>query len=221
MGTHRRIAALGLALGAMACGTKKEQTATLDADLQKDLAMVSTPDTGFALAGQGGQRMRFVSAVEQVKPGVQGKRPSSTSQPARAPKHVPRAPKAKAPAPTPEPQVVAESDAPEPAPSTQETPAPAPAPEPVVVATQPSPEPTQAPVGNTGEGSAGGRGNRGGGWGGIIGGIIGSVIIRGGMGGEDHCDPRHDGRNRPVYPDIPVSRMPVNTGGVFAGHGRH
>ena len=109
----------------------------------------------------------------------------------------------------------------QPAPSTQETPAAAPAPEPVVVATQPSPEPTQAPVGNTGEGSAGGRGNRGGGWGGIIGGIIGSVIIRGGMGGEDHCDPRHDGRNRPVYPDIPVSRMPVNTGGVFAGHGRH
>lgn len=221
MGTHRKVVALGLAIGAMACGTKKEQAATLDAGLQKDLAMVSTPDTGFALAGQGNQRMRFVSAVEQVRPGVQGKQPSSTSTPARAPRHTPKAHKAPVPAPTPEPQVVAESDAPEPAPSTQEMPAPAPAPEPVVVATQPSPEPTPAPVGNTGEGSAGGRGNRGGGWGGILGGIIGSVIIRGGMGGEDHCDPRTDGRHRPVYPDIPNSRMPVNTGGVFGGHGRH
>lgn len=222
METYRKVVTLGLAIGAMACGTKKEQVATLDAGLQKDLAMVTTSDTAFALAGQNNQRMRFVSAVEQVRPGVKGNSPSSTSTPARAPRHTPHAPKAHAPAPTPEPQVVAESDAPEPAPSVEQTPAPAPAPEPVVVATAPAPEPTPAPVGNSGEGTAGGRGNRGGGWGGILGGIIGSVIIRGGMGGEDHCDPRTDGRNRrPVYPSVPISQMPVNRGGVFGGHGRH
>ena len=222
MGTHRRIAALGLALGAMACGTKKEQLATLDAGLQKDLAAVKAQDSGLALAGQGGSRMQFVSAVEQVNPGVAGKQPSTTSTPARAPKHTPKAPKAKAPARTPEPEVLAEADAAEPAPSIQQTPAPAPAPEPIVVAQSPSPEPAPVPVGTPGDGNMG-RGNRGGGgWGSVLGGIIGSVVIRGGMGGEDHCDPRHDGRARPTYPsNIPISRMPVNAGGVFGGHGRH
>lgn len=222
MGTHRRIATFGLALGAMACGTKQQQVASLDADLQKDLATVKANDSGLALAGQDNyQRMRFVSAVEQVNPGVAGKQPSSTPTPARAPKHTPHAPKAKAPARTPEPEVVAEAESAEPAPSIQQTPAPAPAPEAVVVAQAPAPEPSPAPVGNPGDGNIG-RGNRGGGWGSIIGGIIGSVVIRGGMGGEDHCDPRTDGRNRPTYPsNIPISRMPVNTGGVFGGHGRH
>ena len=56
----------------------------------------------------------------------------------------------------------------------------------------------------------------------VIGGIIGSVVIRGGMGGVDHCDPRTDGRRGGGYPSIPTSRMPVINGGgrVFGGH-RH
>jgi outer membrane biosynthesis protein TonB len=216
MGTYRKAAALGLALGAMACGTKKEQTATLDASLQKDLATVTAPNPGLALAGQGYQRMNYVSAVEQVKPAVPSRHIATTSSPSRSSKR----PKKSNPAPAPVAEEVATQDSPSPEP--QQTPSAAPAPEPVVVAQQPSPEPTPAPVGNTGEGSAGGRGNRGGGWGGILGGIIGAVVIRGGGVGDDHCDPRTDGRNRgPVYPNIPIARMPVNQGGVFGGHGRH
>jgi hypothetical protein len=47
--------------------------------------------------------------------------------------------------------------------------------------------------------------------------VIGVVIIRGGAGGIDHCDPRTDGRrggaNGPVY--IPNSRMPIGVLPVF------
>ena len=212
---------VALGLGALACKGKQEQVATIDADLQKDLAAAGASDSGLALANADYKPMRFVSAVEQVPPAVPSKKPSPAPKPARAPKPRPKAKRAPAPAPTPEPQVVAEADVPEPAPAVQQTESEAPAPEPTVIVQQPSPEPSSAPVGTGSQGSVG-RGGSGGGWGGIIGGIIGSVVIRGGMGGVDHCDPRTDGRVRPSYPNIPVSRMPVINGGgrVFGGH-RH
>jgi outer membrane biosynthesis protein TonB len=216
----RKLMIVALGVGALACGTKQEQSATIDADLQKDLAVAGAPDSGLALASADYKPMRFVSAVEQVKPAVPSKKLATTSAPARAPKPRPKAKRAPAPAPAPEPQVVATADAPEPEPEVQQTQSEAPAPEPTVIVQQPSPEPSHAPVGSGSEGGVGSRGN-GGGWGGIIGGIIGSVVIRGGMGGVDHCDPRTDGRVRPSYPSIPVSRMPViNTGRVIGGHRR-
>ena len=168
----RKLMIVALGLGAVACGTKREQSAAIDAGLQQDLAAAGASDTGLALANSDYKPMRFVSAVEQVNPGVPSKHVAMTTSPERAPKPKPKARRAPAPAPTPEPQVVAEADTPEPAPAVQQTEAPAPAPEPTVIVQQPSPEPSRAPVGNTGEGSAGGRGNGGGGWGGIIGGII-------------------------------------------------
>ena len=215
----RKLMIVALGLGAIACGTKQEQSATIDADLQKDLAVAGAADSGLALASADYKPMRFVSAVEQVKPAVPSKKLSTTSEPARAPKPRPKAKRAPAPAPTPQPQVVATADVPEPEPAVQQTQSEAPAPEPVVIAQQPSPEPSRAPVGSGSDGGVGNRGN-GGGWGGIIGGIIGSVVIRGGMGGVDHCDPRTDGRARPTYPNVPIARMPVSRGGVFGGH-RH
>jgi len=208
----RKLLTAVLALAAIACGTKQEPSATIDADLQKDLAVAGASDSGLALASADYKPMRFVSAVEQVKPAVPSKKLSTTTEPARAPKPRPKAKRAPAPAPTPEPQVVAEADTPEPEPAVQQTDSPAPAPEPTVIVQQPSPEPSHAPVGTGSEGNVG-RGGSGGGWGGIIGGIIGSVVIRGGMGGVDHCDPRTDGR-------VPVSRMPVITGGRVNGGGR-
>ena len=217
----RKLMIVALGLGALACSGKKEQAATIDADLQQDLAAAGASDTGLALANADYKPMRFVSAVEQVKPAVPSKKLSPTPQPARAPKPRPKAKRAPAPAPVPEPQVVAEADAPEPAPAVQQTESEAPAPEPTVIVQAPSPEPSSAPVGSGSQGSVG-RGGSGGGWGGIIGGIIGSVVIRGGMGGVDHCDPRTDGRRGGGYPSIPTSRMPVINGGgrVFGGH-RH
>ena len=59
-------------------------------------------------------------------------------------------------------------------------------------------------------GTRGGHG--GGGWGGLIGGIIGSVVIRGGHGGVDKCDPRTDGRARPPISDRPDFSMPLPIG---------
>ena len=208
----RKLLVVALGLGAVACGTKTE-SATLDAGLQADLATVAAPDSGLALANGNYERMRFVSSVEQVKPAVPARKLATSTAPARSSRKKTTHKTAPAPEPVAE-QVVAQADAPTPEP--EQTPSAAPAPEPVVIAQQPSPEPSHAPVGNTGEGSAG-RGNGGGGWGGIIGGIIGSVVIRGGMGGVDHCDPRTDGRARPTYPNVPISRQPVVNGGGMPG----
>jgi len=110
---------------------------------------------------------------------------------------------AKAPDPAPENKVqIAEIE-----PSTE---APAPAIEtPTNVAVTPRPTPVGSAPATTDAGTGGvGGGSRGGGLGGIgeaIGTVIGVVIIRGGAGGVDHCDPRTDRhpRNGPVaYPDI-------------------
>jgi hypothetical protein len=90
------------------------------------------------------------------------------------------------------------------APVATPTPAPSPSTEPTVIAQQPAePQaPASAPTAgrgddgrSIGEGGIGER-RRGGGLGGVLGGIIGAVVIRGGHGGIDKCDPRTDGRRR-------------------------
>jgi hypothetical protein len=43
------------------------------------------------------------------------------------------------------------------------------------------------------------------------------VVIRGGAGGIDHCDPRHDGRARPTVGGRPDFGMPVYQGRVLGG----
>jgi hypothetical protein len=92
-----------------------------------------------------------------------------------------------------------------------------------VIAQQPSEPSAPAPAPTAGRGDdgrsvgQGGIGDRsaGGGLGGILGGIIGAVVIRGGHGGVDKCDPRTDGRRRGgiggVF-DRPDFGMPVPTG---------
>jgi hypothetical protein len=55
-----------------------------------------------------------------------------------------------------------------------------------------------------------------GGLGGILGGIIGGVVIRGGHGGVDKCDPRTDGRGgRPPIFDQPNTGLPLPSGRGF------
>lgn len=61
--------------------------------------------------------------------------------------------------------------------------------------------------------------NRGSAGGGILGGIFGAVI-RGGAVGDDHCDPRTDGRRRPAGQVIgtgDIYRMPGTMGGGGIG----
>ena len=91
-------------------------------------------------------------------------------------------------------------------------------PEPVATAPEPGAEPAPLPVpARGGSGADGGLGQRGrgrgiGGLGGILGGIIGGVVIRGGHGGVDKCDPRTDGRTGGIFIMGPNSGMPLPTG---------
>jgi hypothetical protein len=199
---------LASALLVGACGREQERPAGLSDDLKTDLAVASTAGGDLATAPRSYQRMRFVSEVEQLEASAPAKR-------IRASHHPVRLAARRAPAPDPSAEaapdpVDAMAEMPEPtaAPSAE-----APTPEPAaVIAQQPAPEPTVVPVGSSTEGSAG---NQGHGWGGLLGGIIGAVVIRGGHGGVDKCDPRTDGRARPRVTDRPDFGLPLPTGRTF------
>jgi hypothetical protein len=213
MRTNWNVAALSLGLLAGACGRGQEQTARLPDDLKKDLAAASVTSGDLAIARPSYQRMRFVSDVEQWKGGAPAKhsamshhaiRPTARHRPASEPAGV---------APTPVVSMASES------PATVSTPAAAAPEAPTVIAQRPSPEPMNMPAGSTSEGNVS-DGGHGGGLGGLLGGLIGAVVIRGGRGGVDHCDPRTDGRARPTVIDRPDFGLPLPTGRTFPGSRR-
>jgi len=217
MRKHVKVAALSLAVFAGACGTKKESTAALPDDLQKDLAAASAPGSDLATAPKSFEKTQVVSAMERtsgttrVKVIAKSKRhtkPMLRPEPVNHPAEMVAAADVAgtsemAPSPTEK----------QPVPSDLPT-----IPEPVATTPRPGSEPAPGPVptGGSGQGGAG-SGRRGGGiggLGGIFGGIIGAVVIRGGHGGVDHCDPRTDGRSRTggIYIMGPNSGMPLPTG---------
>lgn len=214
-----KVATLSLVVLAAACGTRKEQTATLPDDLQKDLAVASAPASDLASAPRKYEPMRFVSGVEMTRAATPAKKLVATKRrtaPVRRPQPVSRPAESVAD----DPNVATNAEAPAPT----ATPEPAPvatAPEPVVIAQQPAPEPAPVPVdtrGGEGDGGMGARRRGGGigGLGGILGGIIGGVIIRGGHGGVDKCDPRTDGRRGGGgILDRPDFGLPLPSGGTF------
>lgn len=202
MRTDVKVATLSLAVFLGACNARQEPVAGLSEDLKKDLAVASSA-SDLATAPQSYQRARFVSDVEMS---------SRTKLP--APKLVAskrRTKPVKRPVPVAKPPVndVVEDPAvaanEELAPAPAATPAETSTPEPVVIVQQPTeeraPEPAPASTGrgddgrSVGEGGIGDR-STGRGIGGMLGGIIGAVVIRGGIGGVDKCDPRTDGRRR-------------------------
>jgi hypothetical protein len=192
------LTALGLALLA-ACGKGSSKSSTaMNDELQRDLAAAKSSD-GIALASSatGYQPMRFVSDIEKTNTAV----PISRSP---APRRVPR--KQSAPEGTDE-------KSPDAAPQYEGMTGTAPAPEPEAeapandVPSVPSvsvnPRPTPVSVEST---AGSGRGSGGPP---EIGDIIG-VIIRGGNGGVDHCEPPgRRGRGRGGFP-FPI----VQIGGV-------
>jgi hypothetical protein len=209
MRTTWKVSALSLVLVLGACDRRQEPVAAIPDDLKHDLALVSAGGE-LATATRGYQRARFVSAIEQVK----------TAQPAPRPKRAHHAPPAmvshqSASATTteaaPEPGIAMTSESPEPVSTQAASP-----PEPTIVIAQ-QPEPMHMPSG----GSDAGMGDQGhgGGLGGLLGGIIGAVVIRGGHGGVDKCDPRTDGRMRPpvVIVERPDFGIPLPTGRPFPG----
>ncbi|MEO8562054.1 MAG: hypothetical protein ABI601_08275 [bacterium] len=213
MRTDLKVASLSLALALSACGRREEPTTALSDDLKRDLAVASSTAGDLATAPQSYQRMRFVSDVEQPKKTEPAHRPSLAKRPLRP--IVRKSPNAQ---PIPEParqsEVTTVAVAPAPAPATE-----APIPEPVVIAQRPTPDytPSSIPASMPSDGGIGERRRGGGvgGLGGILGGIIGGVVIRGGHGGVDKCDPRTDGRNRPPIFDQPNTGMPLPTGRNF------
>lgn len=206
------ISVLPVAALALACGRGKsdEQRALAD-DLKRDLAAASASSVELASTARDYTPTRIVSAIESptTSAPVQKK---SVRRPVSRPTAANEPEVAKAPDPAPENKI----DVPEPVP-TEETPAPA-IDTPTNVAVTPRPTPVgsaPAPT-DAGRGQVGG-GSHGGGLGGIgeaIGTVIGVVVIRGGAGGVDHCDPRTDRRpsNGPVYPD---PRGPRVGGGII------
>lgn len=230
MRTEWKVAALSLALLLGACGKRQEPTVSLSDDLKRDLAAASPAGGDLTTAPQSYRRMRFVSDIEQSKAAVPAKRPTLSHHHVKP--TIRRQPVSEESTTDValDPVVRMASESPAPA-STPEAPAPEPS---IVIAHQPSPEPTSAPSGSTSGGRVGdgdyggvgdgghggvGGGDHGGGLGGLIGGIIGGVVIRGGHGGVDKCDPRTDGRARPTI-DVPIFIQPTFPGRPFPGSRR-
>lgn len=216
MRTDWKVTTLTLAILLGACSKRPEQNATLPADLEQDLAKTAAANGELATAPRNFQPMRFVSAVEQSRPGVPAKRPATSHQHAHA---------TSSHTPAPEPAVAlaeqtaeiastSESAAPEPVAAPKAAPQPA-----DMGATIPS-MPSSDGTGASGDVGAGSRGE-GSGLGGLLGGIIGAVVIRGGHGGIDKCDPRTDGRMHPPIVGRPDFGLPLPTGApTFPGSRR-
>lgn len=185
---------IGLAM--LACGGKDR---AMSDDLRKDLELAGTGDA-ITLATSTTSKQQVVSAIERTTPPA----PKRVAQSQRVARHKP------APKLPPEPVEAQQADISE---EIAEQPVQE-APQPVEPAPTPSPRPRPVAT-ETGGGSA--RGSGGGtNIGSILGGVV-SVVLRGGIGGIDECDPRTDGR-RPGTGRIPISinqRIPVI--GTFPG----
>ncbi|HET8786498.1 MAG TPA: hypothetical protein VFM38_12740 [Candidatus Limnocylindrales bacterium] len=177
-------------LAAVACGRSDTDATKLSADLRKDLDAASSTSVELASAARGYKATEVVSAIEQ-KNGAEPVRRAVTKRPIPK-KHVAPEPEVAttvSAAPEPEPTIEAPAPA---APTVAEAPAPAPTEtatataEPPVI-TRPRPIPISYPEGGSDVGRGGGSDI------GTAIGVIG-VIVRGGNGGIDHCDPRTDGR---------------------------
>jgi hypothetical protein len=180
----------------LACGGKDR---AMSDDLRKDIELAGTADA-ITLATPTASKQQIVSAIERTTPPA----PRRVAQSQRVPRHKP------APKLPPEPVEAQKADVSE---EIAEQPVQE-APTPLEPAPTPSARPRPVAI-ETGSGTARGTGG-GSNVGTILGGVV-SVVLRGGMGGIDECDPRTDGR-RPTAGRIPISinqRIPVI--GTFPG----
>ena len=183
--------AVGLsAVVVAACGRNSAPAnRAMSDDLKRDLQLATT--SGLDLASQ----QRAASFPLTEIPQSSAPSPTRTLKKGAGPKAVrSKHPTVKA---SPEPTVVANAEEPQtevmqkdPSPTTEPTP------DPVAPAVpRPSPMPTNPDGGEGAHGHGGGGSRPGASDGGVLGTIFG-VILRGGIGDGDHCDPRSDGRGR-------------------------
>ena len=222
MRTDLKVAAISFGVLLVACSDSRQEQATgLSEDLKRDLAAAAAPGD-LATAPRTYERTRFVSDVELSRT-TKTPTPRMVASKRRT-KPVLRAQAVEKPAAdVVEDPAVASNEAMAPAPAPEA--APSPSNEPTVIAQQPvePSAPASAPTAgrgddgrSVGQGGIGER-SRGGGLAGVLGGIIGAVVIRGGHGGIDKCDPRTDGRRRGggmggVLVDRPDFGLPLPTG---------
>jgi hypothetical protein len=203
MRTEGKVAALSLALLVSACSKRPEPTASLPADLQKDLAAASASANQLATAPQSYQRMRFVSDIERSHASVRVESPKV----AKRHEHMTASQHASA-----NPIVSMASHSLEAVSTPAETPAPEPT---IVVAARPAPEPMVMQAGGPSDVIDEGRGI-----GSVLGGIMSGVVIRGGHAGPDKCDPRTDARARGTIGGRPDFSMPSPVGQPIFGRRR-
>jgi hypothetical protein len=208
-----------VAVMAVACGKSSTTSSTaMNDDLKQDLKLASQTQSMKINPDEVSPESRQV-AVVRPKAAVSGPRVIRTSHPtvkaSAAPSEV-----AEIEANVPQVQVMASA------------PAPAESPDAAPPLARPSSSPSPSypgtqtiPVSNGG-GTGGGNGGGGNGGGGIGGGILGGIfgaVIRGGTAGDDHCDPRTDGRyprghgvGGDVYRPNGTGGM-IGTGGMAGG----
>ena len=206
-----RLTLASLAVVAVACGKESAPTTSMSDDLKQDLKLATAQPTTVQIAADelAPQAQRELAVKPKKNPAgpkvVRSRKPTVKASP--APVEV-----AEVEQNVPEVQVTAA------APSESDSPAPS---APPMARPTPVPVPS-APGAGQSTGSDNGQG-QGGGIGGTIGGILGGIlggIARGGVVvGDDHCDPRTDGRRRggtagPVYMPNPVGADPRVGGGM-------
>ena len=175
------VGATAVLSAACSSGEKSQATGVPD-DLQKDLAAASAASV--PLASREFEPQKVVSPIESPMGAV-------PVRAARAPRMVPRPSVADIPEAQRSPDVQAEQVA-ETAPAPDES-AETPAPDVDITPVSTAARPTAQPINMPAAGDVGrGEGGSGMGVGEAIGVIIGTAVIRGGMGGVDHCDPRTD-----------------------------
>jgi hypothetical protein len=180
-----RLTVASLAVVAVACGKGSAPTTTMNDDLKRDLKLATTqaPVVQIAADELAPQAQKELAVKPKKNPGPKVIRSSKPTVKA-APKPVEAA---EVEAEVPQVQVTAS------APSESENSAPA---------APPTARPTPVPVPSApgGGGQSAGTDNGGGigaGIGAVLGGILGGIARGGVVVGDDHCDPRTDGRRRP------------------------
>ena len=206
-----KLSVLPVAAFAVACGRGKSSDDTaLNAELKRDLEAASAASVELASTARDYQQTRVVSAIESPRASAPVRRRN-----VRRPVAVPAAALEDETSKTPDPAPQTKVEIAEPEPAPAEAPAPS-VDTPTNVAVTPRPTPVGSAPASTDAGQGGvGGGSGGGGLGGIgeaIGTVIGVVIVRGGAGGVDHCDPRTDRRptNGPLA--LPNPRYPAGAG---------
>ena len=196
------LAGAGAVLLAACSGDKKT---AMDDDLKKSLELASSSD-GITLANSSPNAgQQIISSIERTTPPTKQQAPSNkVRRHTPAPKSPPQVVETRAPATVDQPQEQTVAQAPV-------------ADDPIPVSPRPQPVAVSYPSGAS-SGGDDGRVSTGSSAGAILGTILGAVIRGGVVGDVDNCDPRTDGRHRPVL--YPNNRIPVQFPGRMGGVSR-